>query len=213
MEKQLFLRNRVIPDEIWPGPEEDAPWDKLPTEYTKKIKRILDELNSPPTSPSSSSGPIIDEGPKIAYKPKLAFNTDTGSSSEQSQPIRFQSEGSTFEEEHVLYQQYDPYEFSQKPWPDSDYSQTENLARLGISVSSPEITQSCKIKYDLTPPATHIAPRPDTQQLWFTDEDWEDPQCREEILRLIDEIEAIHVAEQAHKAEEERAKKIHRCHP
>ncbi|GMN62560.1 hypothetical protein TIFTF001_031649 [Ficus carica] len=185
LEKQLFLKNRVIPDEIWPGPEEDAPWDRLLTEYTKKIKRILDELNSPQSSPSSDNGPITDladEGPSI-------------------------SEGLSLEEEQLLYQRYDPYEYSQKPWEDSINSQTENLVRLGISVSTPEVTQSCQMHYNLTPPETHSISRPDTQLLWFTDEDWEDPQFRAEILRIIDEQEAIQIEEQIIKAEEERMKK------
>lgn len=216
LEKQLFLRNRVIPDEIWPGPEEDASWDSLPTGYTKKIKQILDELNSPKSSPSSSPSPVADladAGPDITYKPKQK-KTDAGSTSQQSQPIRFQFEGLTSEEKNFLYQQYDPYEFSQKPWEDSIMTETENLAKLELSVSSPQVTQSCQMTYEQTPSETHLVPRsrPDTQDVWFTDEDWEDPQFRAEIFRIIDEMEAIHVAEQAHKVEEERAKKNPRRH-
>ncbi|GMN65886.1 hypothetical protein TIFTF001_034958 [Ficus carica] len=82
----------------------------------------------------------------------------------------------------------------------------------GIFDTPPEFTQSCKIRYDLTPLETHIVPppelhtdqRPDTHQLWFTDEDWEDPEIREEVLRLIDEIEALDAAERRAKMERER---------
>ncbi|GMN22494.1 hypothetical protein TIFTF001_040271 [Ficus carica] len=130
-----------------------------------------------------------------------------------SQPIRFQSEGPSYEEEFRFSAfANDPYEFSQQPWEDAVNSNTEDLARLGILDTSPEVTQSCKIRYDLTSPETHIvhppeectATRPDTQHLWFTDEDWEDPEFREEILRIIDEIETLDAAERRARNEQER---------
>ncbi|GMN61756.1 hypothetical protein TIFTF001_030845 [Ficus carica] len=185
--------------------KEDAPWDYLPAGYTQKIKKILDEVNNPPqvSTESSSSTSAIEGSQSI-----MCF-----------QPIRFQSEGPSYEEE-VRFSQFtnDPHEFFQQPWEDAVNTNTEDLVRLGIFDTPLEFTQSCKIRYDLTPPETHIVPPPelhtaqksDTHQLWFTDEYWEDPQIREEVLRLIDEIEALDAAERRAKMEQERPTR--RCH-
>ncbi|GMN70638.1 hypothetical protein TIFTF001_039681 [Ficus carica] len=192
IEKALFIRNQVIPDAIWPKPEEDAPWDHLPAKYTQKIKKILDETNNPQVSTGSSSSTTAMEGSQTIVC---------------TQPPRFQSEGPSYEEE-FKYSSFanDPFEFAQQPWEDAVNTNTEDLAKLGIFDTPPEVTQSCKIRYDLTPPETHTVPppRPDTQQLWFTDEDWEDPEIREEVLRIIDEIEALDAAERRARYERER---------
>ncbi|GMN46237.1 hypothetical protein TIFTF001_015425 [Ficus carica] len=201
IEKALFIKNQVIPDDIWPKPEEDAPWDHLPAEYNQKIKKILDEINNPEVSTGSSSSATAMEGSQSIIC---------------SQPIRFQSEGPSYEEEFKFSAfANDPYEFSQQPWEDAVNSNTEDLAKLGLFDTLPEVIQSCKIRYDLTPPETHIAhppeehttTRPDTQHLWFTDEDWEDPEFREEILRIIDEIETLDAAERRARNEQERQTK------
>ncbi|GMN64945.1 hypothetical protein TIFTF001_034017 [Ficus carica] len=169
IEKALFIKNQVIPDDIWAKPEKDTPWDHLPAKYTQKIKKILDEINNPEVSTGSSSSATAMEGSQSIIC---------------SQPIRFQSKGPSYEEEFKFSSfANDPFEFSQQPWEDAVNSNTEDLAKLGIFDTPPEVTQSCKIRYDLTLPETHIVPppevhtttRPDTQQLWFTDEDWEDP--------------------------------------
>ncbi|GMN21485.1 hypothetical protein TIFTF001_047287 [Ficus carica] len=198
IEKALFIKNQVIPDDIWPKPEEDAPWDHLPAEYTQIIKKILDDVNNPQVSAESSSSTTVMEGSQSIMC---------------SQPIRFQSEGPSYEEEFKFSSFVDnPYEFSQQPWEDTVNTNTKDLARLGIFDTPPEFTQSCKIQYDFTspkthtvpPPELHTAPKPDTQQLWFTDKDWEDPEIRKEVLRIIDEIETLDAAERRAKKEQER---------
>ncbi|GMN26508.1 hypothetical protein TIFTF001_040876 [Ficus carica] len=176
--------------------EEDSPWDHLLTEYTQKIKKILDDINNPQVSAELSSSTTNKEGSQSIMC---------------SQPIRFQSEGPSYEEE-FKYSSFaeNPFEFSQQPWEDAVNTSIEDQARLGIFDTPPEFTQSCKIRYDLTSPETHTVPppelhtKPDTQQLWFTDEDWEDPEIREEVLRIIDEIETLDAAERRAKKEQER---------
>ncbi|GMN47838.1 hypothetical protein TIFTF001_017024 [Ficus carica] len=84
----------VIPDEVWSKPEEDAPWDKLLTGYTQKIKKILEEVNNPGTSTgsSTSSGPSTipssNSEPGSTQKPETPHPED----SEEFQPVKFQSE-------------------------------------------------------------------------------------------------------------------------
>ncbi|GMN61754.1 hypothetical protein TIFTF001_030858 [Ficus carica] len=148
IEKALFIKNQVIPDDIWPKPEEDAPWDYLPAGYTQKIKKILDEVNNPSqvSTESSSSTSAIEGSQSIMC----------------SQPIKFQSEGPSYEEEFRFSQfTNDPHEFSQQPWEDAVNTNTEDLARLEIFDTPPEFTQSCKIRYNLTPPETHTVPPPE----------------------------------------------------
>ena len=35
LQKLLFIKNKIIPYEIWPSPEIDAPWEQYPPGYTK----------------------------------------------------------------------------------------------------------------------------------------------------------------------------------
>ncbi|GMN22232.1 hypothetical protein TIFTF001_050190 [Ficus carica] len=128
IEKLLFIKNQVIPDEVWPKLEKNAPWDKLPTEYTQKIRRILDEVNNPETSrgSSTSSGPSTipssSSEPGTTQKPATPRPSDL----EESQPVRFQSEGLSIEEEFRFIQ------WAQDPY-DQDPFDPEELRKLNIS--------------------------------------------------------------------------------
>ena len=60
LQKLLFIKNKVIPDEIWPSPEMDAPWERYPPDYAKQIDEDLTHYlpsaeTTPDSSPSSSS--------------------------------------------------------------------------------------------------------------------------------------------------------------
>ncbi|PON63838.1 hypothetical protein PanWU01x14_128150 [Parasponia andersonii] len=38
LQKILFLENDIIPDEIWPSENDDAPWEQFPHEYVRQMK-------------------------------------------------------------------------------------------------------------------------------------------------------------------------------
>ena len=65
LQKFLFLKNKIIPDEIWPSPEDDAPWERYSYEYTKQINDDLmhytpsTETTPDPSPPSSSQNPQL----------------------------------------------------------------------------------------------------------------------------------------------------------
>ena len=65
LRKLLFIKNKIIPDEIWPSPEDDAPWEQYPSEYAKQIDDDLmhytpsTETTPDPSLPSSSQNPRL----------------------------------------------------------------------------------------------------------------------------------------------------------
>ena len=59
LQKLLFVKNKIIPNEIWPSPETDAPWKQYPPEYAKKLEDDLkcympSTETTPDPSPSTS---------------------------------------------------------------------------------------------------------------------------------------------------------------
>ena len=65
LQKLLFIKNKIIPDEIWPSPETDAPWEQYPSEYAKQIDDDLmhhtpsTETTPDPSPPCSSQNPRL----------------------------------------------------------------------------------------------------------------------------------------------------------
>ena len=145
IEKLLFISNREIPDEIWPKPSEDTPWDKIPTKYTQQFKKILDEINKPSSS-------TTEPGPSSTSSDPVQIPSST-EKTEESQPIRFQSEGPSYEEDFRFMQ------WSQDPY-DQEPFDPEELKKLGITNTSTtsQASQSCTFKYSLTPVETHSTP-------------------------------------------------------
>ena len=45
IQKSLFEKNQIIPPELWPKPEEDAPWETFPSDYTRKTTRALEAFH------------------------------------------------------------------------------------------------------------------------------------------------------------------------
>ncbi|GMN21836.1 hypothetical protein TIFTF001_040130 [Ficus carica] len=124
LETLLFIKNHIIPDEVWPKPEEDAPWEKFPANYTKQIKEVLDKANAGP-----SSTPKIDE-------PK------------EDQTISFQSEGLSLEEEFQFIQwAQNPY--SPEPFNPEDFIKLGISPPPNFSQGQPQSTQSCLFKYQI----------------------------------------------------------------
>ena len=60
-----FIKNKVIPDEIWPSPEMDAPWERYPLDYAKQLDEDLThympsaEITPDSSPPSSSQNPQL----------------------------------------------------------------------------------------------------------------------------------------------------------
>ncbi|GMN48230.1 hypothetical protein TIFTF001_017390 [Ficus carica] len=189
IEKLLFIKNQVIPEK----PEEDVPWERLPTKCTQQIKRILDEDNTGTSSGSSTSS----RPSTIPSSTSGSGSTPKPAESEESKPARFQSEGPSFEKEFRFIQ------WAQDPY-DQEPIDPEELRKLGISSSStqeqPQVAQSYTFKYNVST-ETHSSPQPCSHRIchseWYTDKFWEDEQNRQEILQLIDEIEDIEATERA----------------
>ncbi|KAM6572548.1 hypothetical protein CsatA_016628 [Cannabis sativa] len=44
LQKIIFEKNQTIPPEIWPRIEDDAPWEKFPSDYSRRIARALEKF-------------------------------------------------------------------------------------------------------------------------------------------------------------------------
>ncbi|KAM6568870.1 hypothetical protein CsatB_016855 [Cannabis sativa] len=44
LQKIIFEKNQTIPPEIWPRIEDDAPWEKFPLDYSRRIARALEKF-------------------------------------------------------------------------------------------------------------------------------------------------------------------------
>ena len=63
LQKALFLKNKIIPEEVWLKPEDDAQWEKYPPSYVKKLEEDCScymistdyGIESPPSSSTSQN--------------------------------------------------------------------------------------------------------------------------------------------------------------
>ena len=75
LQKLLFIKNKVIPDEIWPSPEMDTPWEQYPPDYDKQLDDDLmhympsAETTPDSTPPRSSQNPQLSPLPQDAQDP------------------------------------------------------------------------------------------------------------------------------------------------
>lgn len=46
LEKVLFLQKKIIPDQMWPTPENDTPWEQFPSYYSIKLQDGIDHYTN-----------------------------------------------------------------------------------------------------------------------------------------------------------------------
>ncbi|PON69363.1 hypothetical protein PanWU01x14_088040 [Parasponia andersonii] len=72
LQKILFLKNGIIPNEIWPRPEDDAPWEHYSPAYTarmdKDMKHFLTHINNGPWMPPEENQSTADSTDAVNYQ-------------------------------------------------------------------------------------------------------------------------------------------------
>ncbi|GMN44708.1 hypothetical protein TIFTF001_013900 [Ficus carica] len=167
LEKLLIIKNHTIPDEVWPKPEEDAPWERFPVRYTQQIKKVLDEANAGPSSTPKMTEP------------------------EEAQSIHFQSEGPSLEEEFQFIQwAQDPY--SSEPFNPKDFTKlgvspppSQSTQSCSFKYQIAQETHVAPQPVTLRVSEIEAAPTPP----WLTDQIWENEENVQQVLQIIDDAE------------------------
>ena len=74
LQKLLFIKNKIIPDEIWPSPVINAPWEQYPPDYAKQLDdNLMHYMPSAETTPDSSP-PSSSQSPRLS--PSLQDSQD-----------------------------------------------------------------------------------------------------------------------------------------
>ncbi|PON53918.1 hypothetical protein PanWU01x14_199150 [Parasponia andersonii] len=72
LQKILFLKNGIIPNEIWPRPEDDVPWEHYSPAYTarmdKDMKHFLTHINNGPWMPPEKNQSTADSTDAVNYQ-------------------------------------------------------------------------------------------------------------------------------------------------
>ena len=74
LQKLLFIKNKIIPDEIWPSPEMDAPWEQYPPDYAKQLDEDLMHYAPSAEATPDSSPPSSSQNPR--FSPSLQDSQD-----------------------------------------------------------------------------------------------------------------------------------------
>ncbi|PON52750.1 hypothetical protein PanWU01x14_207110 [Parasponia andersonii] len=72
LQKILFQKNGIIPDEIWPRPKDDVPWEHYSPAYTaqmdKDMKHFLIHINNGPWIPPEENQSTADNTDVVNYQ-------------------------------------------------------------------------------------------------------------------------------------------------
>ena len=61
LQKHLFIVNKCIPKDLWPRPQDDAPWERFHPDHTKRIQEALDWFKISKAPPQDSQDPDDDD--------------------------------------------------------------------------------------------------------------------------------------------------------